>query len=142
MKYRLIQIHRMSQLSRETVSLPFLFFRTAAASYISNPDIFSWIITFHYIILRLGKPSYRYTSLIHPTQTRETIRLDREKIFYSPFFWCLVKVRLHFAVLLFYSEVSTCFSLQCLIIQSNWNQLQFICRAYFTEHVSGSPLTL
>lgn len=132
MNYILIKMHRISQLCTKAVSLPFLFFRTLGASYISNPDIFSWISTFRFIILRLAKPSYRYTPLIHPTQTRGTIRLNRG---------CLVKVRLPFAFLS-YSEVSSCFSLQCLMIQSNWNQIRFICRASFTQHVSGSPLTL
>lgn len=89
MKYKYVEINRMTHLPPQcicskTISLPFLFLRTEADSFSSNPDIFSWIITLHYIILRLGKTSYcRDVLHIHhhqPGQTRRTVKIKRIKI--------------------------------------------------------------
>lgn len=108
---------QMEDMCSMNTLLSFLFLR----SCISNPDIFSWIITFHHIILRLGnRPPCSYASVASVTQdeqeelqvSKHCNSFNRSSLFYD---W-RGNASKRFSVQMIYSEALTCFKIYCSII--------------------------
>lgn len=80
MKYKLIKTQKMANLQEHNVTALFVFENRGDRLDLSNPDIFSQIITFHYIILRLAKTVHMpFIHICYPRQTRRTVRVSRRK---------------------------------------------------------------